>query len=111
MSRAQRPQVGVGGPADLVPASLATDRRWADDDVVSGAKVVSHISPGSMRDEASGAHPHVDLEITGMTCASCVRRVEQALEKVDGVVSATVNLFGSVTSCSSAQGSECPPMA
>jgi len=27
-----------------------------------------------------------------MTCASCVRRVEQALENVDGVVSATVNL-------------------
>jgi P-type Cu+ transporter len=32
------------------------------------------------------------LPITGMTCASCVRRVEKALEKVDGVTRASVNL-------------------
>jgi Cu+-exporting ATPase len=32
------------------------------------------------------------LEIGGMTCASCVRRVEKALAKVDGVTSAQVNL-------------------
>ena len=44
---------------------------------------MSRIPPGPMRDEASGAHPHVDLEITGMTCASCVRHVEQALAKVE----------------------------
>ena len=32
-----------------------------------------------------------DLEIGGMTCASCVRRVERALAKVPGVSAATVN--------------------
>jgi len=32
------------------------------------------------------------LPITGMTCASCVRRVEKALAKTPGIVSATVNL-------------------
>ena len=32
------------------------------------------------------------LPITGMTCASCVRRVEKALAKVDGVHKAAVNL-------------------
>jgi P-type Cu+ transporter len=32
------------------------------------------------------------LPIEGMTCASCVRRVEKALQKVEGVASATVNL-------------------
>src|SRR3954447_2918589 len=32
------------------------------------------------------------LEIGGMTCASCVRRVEKSLTKVDGVVAAEVNL-------------------
>ncbi len=32
------------------------------------------------------------LEITGMTCASCVRRVERALAGVPGVTAATVNL-------------------
>ncbi|HWQ12597.1 MAG TPA: heavy metal translocating P-type ATPase [Roseiflexaceae bacterium] len=34
----------------------------------------------------------VELPITGMTCASCVRRVERALQKVPGVESASVNL-------------------
>jgi cation-transporting ATPase V/Cu+-exporting ATPase len=32
------------------------------------------------------------LDIEGMTCASCVRRVERALGKQDGVAAATVNL-------------------
>src|SRR5689334_12832890 len=32
------------------------------------------------------------LDIGGMTCASCVRRVEKALARVDGVRSAEVNL-------------------
>jgi Cu+-exporting ATPase len=35
---------------------------------------------------------HHQLVITGMTCASCVRRVEKALAKVDGVTAAEVNL-------------------
>jgi P-type Cu+ transporter len=32
------------------------------------------------------------LPISGMTCASCVKRVQDALEKIDGVSSASVNL-------------------
>jgi Cu+-exporting ATPase len=32
------------------------------------------------------------FDIEGMTCASCVRRVEKALTRVDGVVAASVNL-------------------
>src|SRR5688572_5190281 len=38
----------------------------------------------------------VTLDIEGMTCASCVRRVERALGKVDGVETASVN-FASET--------------
>ena len=38
----------------------------------------------------------VNLRITGMTCASCVRRVERALGKVEGVETASVN-FASET--------------
>ena len=34
----------------------------------------------------------IDLPITGMTCASCVNRVEKALKKVPGVLDASVNL-------------------
>ena len=33
----------------------------------------------------------ITLDITGMTCASCVRRVERALGKVEGVETASVN--------------------
>src|SRR6478735_463641 len=32
------------------------------------------------------------LNIGGMTCASCVRRIEKTLTRVDGVVAASVNL-------------------
>ncbi|MGH8737726.1 MAG: heavy metal translocating P-type ATPase, partial [Burkholderiales bacterium] len=38
------------------------------------------------------AHEELDLAIRGMTCASCVARVEKALVKVPGVLSASVNL-------------------
>jgi P-type Cu+ transporter len=38
----------------------------------------------------STATEHVELSITGMTCASCANRVERRLNKLDGV-SATVN--------------------
>lgn len=34
----------------------------------------------------------VELAITGMTCATCVGRIEKSLSKLDGVVSAQVNL-------------------
>ena len=41
-------------------------------------------------------HPGVietlTLPVDGMTCASCVARVEKALKKVDGVTAAAVNL-------------------
>lgn len=37
-------------------------------------------------------NPAIDLSVQGMTCASCVGRVERALLKVPGVTSAAVNL-------------------
>src|SRR5690606_22716853 len=45
--------------------------------------------------EKAGFHivqPNIELNIDGMTCASCVARVEKALNAVDGVNKATVNL-------------------
>jgi len=43
---------------------------------------------------------HVTLDIEGMTCASCVRRVEKALSRVDGVEVAAVNLATEVATVS-----------
>lgn len=43
--------------------------------------------------ETSGAEPsEVTLPISGMTCASCVRRIEKRLTRVPGVQEANVNL-------------------
>ena len=41
---------------------------------------------------APSADTGLDIGIGGMTCASCVSRVEKALKKVPGVTTATVNL-------------------
>jgi heavy metal translocating P-type ATPase len=50
-----------------------------------------------------GAASTTILEIEGMTCASCVRRVERALSKVTGVDAANVN-FASETAHVTARG-------
>jgi Cu+-exporting ATPase len=43
-------------------------------------------------DTATTSPVTLDLGVAGMTCASCVLRVERALKKVPGVTDATVNL-------------------
>src|SRR5215203_4391757 len=48
---------------------------------------------GAIRDAGYGADVRErTFSVTGMTCASCVGRVERALEKVPGVLEARVNL-------------------
>ena len=44
------------------------------------------------------------LDITGMTCASCVRRVERALGKIEGVESASVNFASETALITAAAG-------
>jgi len=59
-----------------------------DPDLVRGEVLV-----GSIRDAGYDvATAKVELPIIGMTCANCVRNVERALKKVDGVLSVNVNL-------------------
>ena len=55
--------------------------------------------PGSATRETRSRMPAAEaspvvctMDIGGMTCASCVGRVEKALAKVDGVTGASVNL-------------------
>ncbi|MFC1991423.1 heavy metal translocating P-type ATPase [Chloroflexota bacterium] len=43
-------------------------------------------------DEEQTGNKKFTFAVTGMTCASCVANVEKALKKVDGVISASVNL-------------------
>ncbi|OYW31979.1 MAG: copper-transporting ATPase, partial [Methyloversatilis sp. 12-65-5] len=55
------------------------------------------VTPAALRDAVAKAgyavkQHDVRLNIAGMTCASCVARVEKALLRVPGVLSATVNL-------------------
>ncbi len=46
------------------------------------------------------------IHITGMTCASCVARVEQALSSVPGVISANVNLASEKATVEYIEGTE-----
>ncbi len=100
--RVEKALGGVGGVRE-VGVNLATERARvlvdpsaADSeklrDAVEGAGYgVGEIPPlAPEADDASGVE--VSLAVGGMTCASCVRRVERALLKVPGVGSAAVNL-------------------
>ncbi|MFZ5842465.1 MAG: heavy metal translocating P-type ATPase [Pseudomonadota bacterium] len=53
---------------------------------------------------ATGTTTTVNLAIGGMTCASCVGRVEKALKGVAGVLAASVNLASETASVSLAAG-------
>src|SRR4051812_23863302 len=48
--------------------------------------------PSPLGKGAGGLGQTVELTVTGMTCASCVTRVERRLKKVPGVADAAVNL-------------------
>jgi Cu+-exporting ATPase len=61
-------------------------------------------APRSEPKKTEQASVTTTLDITGMTCASCVRRVERALSKVEGVDSANVN-FASETALVATDGS------
>jgi Cu+-exporting ATPase len=70
--------------------NLATERAHVSYDPVqvNAQKLVERIS-----DAGYGvAQASMDLPITGMTCASCVRTVERALNKQPGILSVNVNL-------------------
>ena len=53
-----------------------------------------------MIEDVSMAEQQIQLPVTGMTCASCVSRVEKALKKVPGVSAASVNLSNEQASVS-----------
>ena len=72
-----------------VTVNLATEQAFvnADDSVTSKSLVLAVRNAGYEVSVVETA-----LQVTGMTCASCASRVEKALAKVQGVLSAFVNL-------------------
>ncbi|MDH4174741.1 MAG: heavy metal translocating P-type ATPase [Betaproteobacteria bacterium] len=85
VERALQKVPGVGA----VSVNLATE--------TASLKLARPVSVQAIADAVAQAGYEVgqqefDLAIRGMTCASCVARVEKALAKAPGVLSATVNL-------------------
>ncbi|MEC3861372.1 heavy metal translocating P-type ATPase [Mesobacterium sp. TK19101] len=84
--RAQRALQGVEGVEDA-SVNIATKAATVTGAVSAGALQAALTKAGY-----PGRETRSRLSITGMTCASCSARVETALQKVPGVLSATVNL-------------------
>ncbi len=86
--RVEKALAAVPGVAS-VTVNLATEAATVDADAA--------VAPEALRTaiEKAGynvAEHTVELQIEGMTCASCVGRVEKALKRVPGVLAAEVNL-------------------
>ncbi|MES2915057.1 MAG: heavy metal translocating P-type ATPase [Pseudomonadota bacterium] len=84
VERALKAVPGVSGAS----VNLATERAEVTGPALNRALLVKAVADAGYE---VPARP-VDLEIEGMTCASCVARVEKALKSVPGVTSAAVNL-------------------
>lgn len=84
VERALKAVRGVRGAS----VNLATERAEVTGSELDRALLVKAIADAGY---VVPARP-VDLLIEGMTCASCVARVEKALKSVSGVTSAAVNL-------------------
>ncbi|MDW8426021.1 MAG: heavy metal translocating P-type ATPase [Meiothermus sp.] len=89
VARVERSLKKVEG-VELAQVNLATEQARVayDPEKVSPAALVAKI-------EETGYRPLVvklELGITGMTCAACAGRIERALQKIEGVLRASVNL-------------------
>jgi Cu+-exporting ATPase len=101
-------EIGIGGMT-CASCVARVERNLARQPGVSGASVNLATERGTIRFDPrqvtvpelvrtvaeSGYEPrtaHLDLRVGGMTCASCVARVERALLRQPGVTGATVNL-------------------
>ncbi|WP_080436744.1 heavy metal translocating P-type ATPase [Burkholderia ubonensis] len=109
--RVQRALAGVPGVVDAAVDLANRSATVSAHDTVDPARLVEAVSDAgyraTLRESADTSERHADavtaspaapatapieLEIEGMTCASCVARVEKALAGVPGVTRASVNL-------------------
>ncbi|WP_432239341.1 heavy metal translocating P-type ATPase [Herbaspirillum robiniae] len=88
VNRVEKALRAVPGVADA-SVNLATERATAHAAAtVEAAQLAAAVEKAGYRVKAG----HVELDIAGMSCASCVTRVEKALRKVPGVSEVSVNL-------------------
>ena len=87
--RVEKAIEGLDGVSS-VSVNLATDEATVR--MIPGSQHLERVI-SSVESAGYGVHPvEISLPVEGMTCASCVRRVEKALEAVPGVLTADVNL-------------------
>lgn len=83
--------IGAAQSQGRTVAVLATGADWSSQVSVDASPMLSGEPAGNGQLSVERASTEMTLKITGMTCASCVARVEKRLNKLDGV-SASVNL-------------------
>ena len=86
--RVERALAGVPGVASA-SVNLATERAQL---ALEPAATLPALAAAVERAGYAVPRQHTELAIDGMTCGSCVARVERALRAVPGVVEASVNL-------------------
>jgi len=100
--RVEKALAGVPG-VTRASVNLATERATVDAEagvttarLVDAVKQAGYLATPLAEPDAADAPPApsdaIELDIGGMTCASCVGRVEKALANVPGVAHASVNL-------------------
>jgi Cu+-exporting ATPase len=94
-----------------VSVNLATEVARVSLDAGMSAQVV--LAPALAAVTAAGYAPRLEtlsLGIDGMTCASCVGRVEKAIAAVPGVTSVSVNLATEVATVRLVEGADAAPV-
>ncbi len=87
----------------IAAVNLATEQATVEfNSAVTDADQLIHVIKDAGYDVPSTT---ITLPVEGMTCASCVRRVEKAIEKVEGVQSVAVNLATESATISGITGS------
>lgn len=88
VSRVEKALTRVDGVAQ-VTVNLATEQAFVEiDPKIDIFDLVKAVQQSGFSVDTK----HVVLKIVGMTCASCVGRVERALKKIEGVFEANINL-------------------
>lgn len=86
----------IGCHKILVSLLAARAEVQFDQAIISSTDIAASISelgfPATVIEQSGVGESETDLEISGMTCASCVHKIESNIVKLPGVISAQVAL-------------------